>query len=54
MKNKNLSSNAREAFQRFKEELAEEMTLDMHETSDHITKMVKNERDEKYTNLGRS
>jgi len=54
MKKRNLSPKAREAFMKFKEELAEEMTSDMHETGDHITKMKRNEREEKYNNLGRS
>lgn len=54
LKNKNLSPNARKAFQKFKEELAEEMKIDMHEKADHITKMVNKDSDSKYTHLGRS
>ena len=54
MKNKKISPNARQAFQIFKEEMARDMEIDLRDRDDHITKMMENEKTDKYTHLGRS
>lgn len=54
MKNKKMSPNARHAFQSFKEELAKDMEIDLRDRDDHITKMVENDKIDKYNHLGRS
>ncbi len=54
MKDKKTSSNARQAFESFKEELAKDMEVDLRDRDDHITKMMDNETTDKYTHLGRS
>jgi len=54
MKKKNISPNARQAFQNYKEELAKDIEFDLRDRDDHITKMVEDEKSDKYTHLGRS
>lgn len=54
MKNKKISTNAKQAFQSFKEEIARDMEIDLRDRDDHITKMAENENSDKYTHLGRS
>ena len=54
MKNRKVSTNARQAFQNFKEELAKDMEFNFKDRDDHITKIIEDDKTEKYNHLGRS
>ncbi len=54
MKKNNISSNARKAFENFKEELADEMGLDKKNPLNKSTAKIIDKAKELYSNLGRS
>ncbi|WP_183108756.1 hypothetical protein [Thermohalobacter berrensis] len=53
MKGNKISSNARKAFENFKEELAKDMDIEAIDGKE-MTKKIVEKAKEKFTNLGRS
>ncbi len=51
---KNISLNAKEAFENFKEELAREMNLDLNTKNNISTKKIVEQAEKMFTDLGRS
>ncbi len=54
MKNRKTSTNARKAFENFKEELAKDMDMNRRGKGKSITKKIKDKTEEFFENLGRS
>lgn len=54
MKKNNIPSNAKKAFENFKEEMANEMGLDKKKPLNKSTKKIIDKAEELYSHLGRS